>query len=218
MTETIEDYLRVIYHLQENNQTATTTALARELRVSPPTVTAMLKKLSASKLVLYQPYQPVELTSAGKQAALRIIRFHRLAETFLVQVLGVSWESVHAEAHKWEHVMTDDIAARLERLLGYPHHDPHGDPIPTADGILPHEQVLLSLAAVKAGQRVAVARILDESPALLEYLGSLGLYPGSEVFVVATAPFDGPITLRLGEREEIIGLNAATQVLVNMLG
>ncbi|MDF1512191.1 MAG: metal-dependent transcriptional regulator [Anaerolineae bacterium] len=216
MTDTIEDYLSAIYHLHENAQPASTTRLAQELQVAPATVTAMLKKLAELGLVEYKPYQPVALTRAGRQAALRIIRFHRLAETFLVNILDVPWELVHEEAHKWEHVLSDDIAARLERMLDFPSHDPHGDPIPTTAGVVTSEFVL-SLAEVQVGQRVIVSRIQDESPALLQYLSSLGVYPKVEMRILAKAPFEGPLTVRIGERAEIVGFIAAEQILVSVL-
>ena len=217
MTDTVEDYLRAIYQLHEMGQPASTSRLAHELHVAPATVTAMLKKLAQMELVVYKPYQHVELTSTGRQTALRILRFHRLAEVFLVDVLNVPWDRVHAEAHKWEHVLSDETAASLDRVLDYPSYDPHGDPIPSAEGVVSQDNGVC-LTEVKIGQRAVITRILDESPDLLKYLGELGMYPQVPVQVVSVAPFQGPLTLLVGDGEKIIGYNAAAQVFVTVLG
>ena len=216
MTDTIQDYLRAIYQLQEKDQSISTTGLAKVLHVAPATVTAMLKRLAQMDLVVYKPYQHVELTDSGLRAALQVIRFHRLAEVYMVDVLEVPWDRVHEEAHKWEHVLSEDIAARLERVLGYPSYDPHGDPIPTADGVVPQDTGL-SLTELKAGQRAVITRILEETPALLQYLGELRIFPRVVVEVVAVAPFQGPLTLRIDGSEKIIGFNAAVQVYVTLM-
>jgi len=216
MTSTTEDYLRAIYQLQEECKPVSTTRLAQELRVTPASVTSMLKKLAKMELIIYKPYKRVKFTEAGYQAALRIIRFHRLAEAYLVDVLDVPWDRVHQEAHKWEHVLSDDIAARLERALGYPSCDPHGDPIPTADGAVP-QQTGIRLTELQVGQRAIVTRVQDETPALLQYLGSLGLYPQVALQIMEVAPLQGPLTLRVGDNEKFIGHNAATQVYVMVL-
>ncbi|MDQ2983065.1 MAG: metal-dependent transcriptional regulator [Actinomycetota bacterium] len=133
LTEAIQDYLREIYKLQVDGSRVAVTALAREQRVSPASASAMVKKLAVLKLVDHTPYRGVRLTEAGEQVAIEVIRHHRLLELYLAETLGLHVDDVHAEADRLEHVLSEELEARIDRALGFPTHDPHGDPIPSAD-------------------------------------------------------------------------------------
>jgi DtxR family Mn-dependent transcriptional regulator len=132
LTDAIQDYLKEIYKLHAENGRATVTALAHRLRVSPASASAMVKKLAALELVAHVPYRGVELTPAGERVALEVIRHHRLLELYLAETLGVDVDAVHDEADRLEHVLSEELEERIDRALGFPTHDPHGDPIPNA--------------------------------------------------------------------------------------
>jgi DtxR family Mn-dependent transcriptional regulator len=212
-TQAVEDYLKTIYEMQCKHGRVATSMLADCLSVTPASATGMVKRLADMRLVIYQPYQGVELTEAGRKIALEILRHHRLVELFLAEALGVPWDQVHDEAHKIEHVLSDDIADRLDAMLGHPTTDPHGAPIPTRDGIIDQPD-LMRLADLQPGQRAVVAEVYDHDAALLRYLGELGLYPQTEVCVTKVAPFEGPLTVRIGNVEHALGQEVASQVLV----
>lgn len=191
----VENYLKGIFHLSVKGVRVKTKILAAHLGVSLPSVTGMLRSLAEEGLADYQPYKGVLLTAEGRRIALRVVRHHRLVEAFLVEALGYRWDEVHEEAEVLEHAVSPRLAAAMERYLGYPKVDPHGDPIPSADGdIAPvNARVLVN---VPAGQSATVSRIYDQSPNFLQYLESLGLTPGSPVTVLEHLPFDGPIRIR----------------------
>jgi DtxR family Mn-dependent transcriptional regulator len=133
LSEAIQDYLKAIYKLQAESGRATITAVAREQRVSPASASAMVKKLAALELIEHEPYRGAHLTEAGKRVAVEVIRHHRLLELYLAQTLGLHVDDVHDEADRLEHVISEELEARIDRALGYPTHDPHGDPIPDAN-------------------------------------------------------------------------------------
>jgi DtxR family Mn-dependent transcriptional regulator len=209
----VQEYLQAIYRLQIEHAPVSTTQLATYLDVTPASVTGMVHKLHRQGLVEHVPYQGVTLTPAGQQEALRLVRIHRLWELFLTEVLGVPWDEVHAEAHCLEHATSDRLAERLAEFLDQPQADPHGQPIPGRDGVLPSRNSL-PLSQVSVGQRVTLMEVPDGNPELLRYLGSLALYPGAEIQVIAVAPFDGPLTIRLAGREQVLGRELAAQLLV----
>lgn len=215
-TQAVEDYLKAVYEIQREQGEVTTTALAERLDVSPASVTGMVKKLAGMKLLTHEPYQGVTLTRAGLKIALEVIRHHRLVELYLTEALGVPWDQVHSEAEKWEHVLSEELEDRMDALLGHPTTDPHGAPIPSRDGTLT-QPARLRLADMQAGQSAAVAEVSDHNPALLRYLGDLGLYPKVHVTVMAVAPFHGPLTIRMGEVEHSIGHEAAQHVYVTRI-
>lgn len=197
ITPAIEDYLKAIYTLQQ--QGAVTTSLLGEQRGSKPgSVTGMIKKLAEMNLVQHTPYQGVLLTPAGERVALEVIRHHRLLELYLVEALGYSWDEVHEEAEKLEHHISEKLEARIAARLGHPTIDPHGDPIPTVEGRLPHSDDL-RLADLAVAARARIVRVRDQSAERLRYLADLGLLPGAAVAIVDSAPFDGPLTLRVGD-------------------
>jgi DtxR family Mn-dependent transcriptional regulator len=208
-----QEYLQAIYRLQVKQSPVATTELAAYLKVAPASVTGMIRKLHRQGLVEHVPYQGVTLTPTGQQEALRLVRIHRLWELFLTKALGVSWDEVHAEAHRLEHATSERLADWLAEFLDQPQTDPHGHRIPSPDGALPSRDSL-PLSQVGVGQTVTLVEVPDGDPELLRYLGDLALYPGTEIRVVALAPFGGPLTIRLDEREQVLGRELATRLLV----
>lgn len=213
-TQAVEDYLKTIYEIQREQGKVATTVLAERLGVAPASVTGMIKKLASLHLVSHEPYQGVMLTRAGQKIALEVIRHHRLVELYLAEALGVPWDQVHAEADKWEHVLSEDLEERIDAALGYPSTDPHGAPIPTRQGTIPQPPEH-SLADLKPGQQAVIAEVSDHDSELLRYLGSMELFPGATVKVVAVAPFEGPLTLEVKGTEHVVGREAAGYILVD---
>jgi len=212
LSPAVEDYLKAIYKLQHDGSVSTTD-LARSLDISSASVTNMVKRLAQMGLVAYRSYKGVTLTEPGEKIALEIIRHHRLLETYLKEVLGFSWDKMHAEAEHLEHHISEEFEARIEEMLGYPTHDPHGHPIPTRDGqIAPSRGTPLS--DIEPGDTVVVRHVDDTNPEILTYLESLGLMPRSAVIVVSRAPFMGPITLSISGVEQVIGHEVAQHVFV----
>lgn len=213
-TQAVEDYLKTIYEIEREQGKVATTVLAEQLGVAPASATGMIKKLADMGLVAYQPYQGVVLTQAGRKFALEVIRHHRLIELFLAETLDVPWDQVHAEAHKIEHVLSEDLVDRIDAMLGHPTSDPHGAPIPTREGRI-DQPSCQRLADLESGQSAVVIEVYDNDPALLRYLGELGLYPRVSLRVVGVAPFDGPVTVRVGETDHALGREVANQILVS---
>ncbi len=209
----VQDYLLTIYRLQGSDSPVSTTALAAQLGVAPPSVTGMMRKLHRDGLVAYRPYHGVVLTGAGEQEALRLLRRHRLWELFLTDVLGLSWDKVHAEAHRLEHATSQRVADRLAAFLGEPQADPHGQPIPARDGTLPRRAVR-PLIEVAVGQRAHVAEVPDDDADLLRHLADLGLRPQVGVRVVASDLPDGPLTIEVDGNEWTLTRPVAAQILV----
>jgi DtxR family Mn-dependent transcriptional regulator len=212
-TQAVEDYLKNIYELQASAEKVSTTDLAERLGVAPASVTGMVKKLAAMKLLKHEPYHGVLLTKAGEKIALEVIRHHRLVESYLTEALGVPWDKVHEEADKWEHVLSEDMEDRISAMLGNPTTDPHGAPIPARDGSLP-ETALRRLSDLEPGERAVVAEVSDHDPELLRYLGEMGLFPQTKLRLISAAPFQGPLTIEIGGRERAVGREVAGHVLV----
>jgi len=210
-TSAAEDYLKTIYDMEQVGARATTSALAARLGVQPASVTGMVKRLAESDLVSHTPYGGADLTAAGRRTALSVARHHRVVERFLVDTLGVPWDEVHDEAHKLEHALSDALVDRLAAFLGHPATCPHGSPIPSPEGEIA-EAAQIALAELPVGQIAVVSEVDDEDAAFLRYLSSLGLVPGAPVEVVAVAPFDGLLTLRIAGQEQVIGGRAAGRV------
>lgn len=213
MNQTIEDYLKAIYEIQREKGKVATTVLANRLQIQPASVTGMIKKLSEMNLLTHERYQGVVLTASGKKIALEVIRHHRLIELFLAEALGVPWDRVHEEAEKWEHILSEDLEDRIDALLGYPTHDPHGAPIPNRNGdVAEHAEMVL--ADLKVNQSASIVEVNDHDPELLRYLGSMGLYPNTEFVVLDVAPFDGPIKIKIQDAEYTLGNKVARQIYV----
>jgi DtxR family Mn-dependent transcriptional regulator len=212
-TQAVEDYLKTIYELQCQEGIVSTTALAREMDVTAASATGMIKKLAKLSLVSYEPYQGVELTESGEKIALEVLRHHRLIERYLSEALGVPWDQVDEEAEKLEHILSDELENRMDAFLGYPKTDPHGAPIPSPEGhISPSSN--LRLSDLSPGQRAIITEVSDHDPELLRYFGELGLFPQVEVLVTATAPFEGPLTIQIGDEERALGREVAQYILM----
>lgn len=203
-TEAVEDYLRTIFKLSGRNLPVTTSALAEQLWVAPPTVSAMLKRLEASELVVRSASHGVTLTAHGARHATGVTRRHRLVETFLVQVLGLGWDEVHAEADVLEHAISERLEDRIDSVLGHPTHDPHGDPIPPRRGR--HvESWAAPLGSAAEGSRFRVQRVADDDSGALRYLAERGIGPGVVLDVLSREPFGGPLWVRVGTHEHALG-------------
>lgn len=211
----MEDYLKAIYRLEDADQMVSMAQLTSELNVRGASVTNMIKRLSELNLVEYEPYKGVSLTDSGRKIALEIVRHHRLLELYLSESLGMPWHEVHAEAELLEHHLSDELEALMDSALGYPTRDPHGDPIPNA-ALEIAEDLGIDLTQVEPGAEGVVSRVSDRNREQLEYLGSLGVYPGERVAVLERMPFDGPLRVRIGEQEILLGPAVARQVIVEL--
>ena len=207
----IQDYLKEIYKLQSAGERPTTTTIARRMRVAPSSATSMLKKLAALGLADHSPYRGVQLSASGTKIALEVIRHHRLLEQYLAETLGLGIDAVHAEADRLEHVISEELEARIDEKLGYPTHDPHGDPIPDA-GLKIDRRRLRSLDALELGEEAIVERVPDGDAALLRYLARLRLLPGRRVTLRRSEPFEGPLTVLVDGTEHAISRDLAGQI------
>jgi DtxR family transcriptional regulator, Mn-dependent transcriptional regulator len=214
LSHAVEDCLKAIFVLAQESKGASTSALAERLAISPAAVTKMVKKLAALRLADHSPYRGVTLTPAGEKIALEVIRHHRLLELYLQEALGFTWDQVHGEAERLEHVLSEEMEERIDALLGRPALDPHGDPIPSREGVL-EPPAGIRLNELADGQPAVVARVRANDPELLRYLGRLGLYPGATVAIQGREPFAGPLFIRVGETEHAIGREVAESVYVH---
>ena len=215
LTISIQDYLKSIYELTESGESASTNALAKKLKISAPSVTGMIQKLASSKpaLVEYQKHQGVTLTREGKKAALEVIRHHRLLEAWLVQTLGYSWDEVHEEAERLEHVISEDLERRIAAAMGHPTRDPHGELIPTADLKMPLD-VSTPLSALRPNQTAIIKRVIASDTELLRYLEDLGLTPGVQIDVRDYSAFDHNLTIKVGRKSFVLGLSITSKIFV----
>jgi len=216
-TEAIEDYAKAIYALeQRSGGPVTTNALAERLHVTPASASAMVKRLDELGLVTHERYRGVVLTDKGREVALEVLRHHRLLELYLAESLGVPWDRVHDEAEVLEHVLSEELEELIAAKLGDPTHDPHGDPIPTRDLVVPDEETS-SLASLEKGDRGVFVRVSDSDPEMLRYLAENGITPGKRFEVVERMPFDGPLRTRIGSKVHSLGgrLARAMRVVVD---
>jgi DtxR family transcriptional regulator, Mn-dependent transcriptional regulator len=213
LSSATQDYLKAILALEVDGVRATTSALAERVGVSAPSATAMTKRLAELGLVKRSPYRGVVLTEAGRRAAIEVLRHHRLLESYLAKTLGLPLEDVHAEADRLEHALSEELEARIDAALGFPTHDPHGDPIPSRS--LQLDQVEdRSLASLAPGEYSTVTRVPDRDAELLRYLTSLSLVPGARVELHDAAPFGGPLTIRAGGAEHAVSRELAARIRV----
>ena len=212
---TIENYVKAIYQLSSaaDAELASTGALAEALAVSPSTVTSMLKTLSESGLAQYVPYGGAKLTDAGRSLALRVVRRHRLIELFLVKTLNLSWDEVHAEAENMEHAVSDLLIDKIDAFLGFPESDPHGDPIPKADGTIAAPGGT-ALSALRAGDRFQIIRVSDQSPEFLRYLTNSGLQIDAVGRVAESRPEAGIVVLEVAGKLTTLAREIADKLLV----
>ncbi|MFM8532257.1 MAG: metal-dependent transcriptional regulator [Acidimicrobiia bacterium] len=217
-SSTVENYLKAIYvgetHLVGDQKLVPMGQLATALGIAPGTATTMVKALAESGLVAYEPYNGVRLTPAGEKLAARVLRRHRLIELFLVQVMGMNWDEVHDDAEQMEHVVSDKLIERMDKMLGHPAFDPHGDPIPTADGQLAH-RALETLLTCPLNSPVTVARVSDQDAAFLRFIESHNLKPGETIQVEARDEVSDSVVL-IGRNDQriTIGARAASKLLV----
>jgi DtxR family Mn-dependent transcriptional regulator len=221
-SSTVENYLKAIYQgqsqLGSDARLVPMGQVASTLGVTPGTATTMIKALAESGLVEYEPYSGVRLTPAGARLAVLVLRRHRLVELFLVQVMGMSWDEVHDEAELLEHVVSERLIERMDQMLGRPTHDPHGDPIPTAEGTVTAPP-LESLLTCPIGAPLRVTRIADQDPAFLRFIESNALKPGQTIEVEARDAVADAVKLRSRNGTLItIGTGAASKLLVEIVG
>jgi DtxR family Mn-dependent transcriptional regulator len=219
-SSTVENYLKAIYQgqaaLPADVRLVPMGHVASSLGVTPGTATTMVKALAQSGLAEYEPYSGVRLTAAGETLAALVLRRHRLVELFLVQVMGMSWDEVHEEAEHLEHVVSERLIERIDRMLGHPTHDPHGDPIPSPEGTIPAHH-LDNLLTCPVGIRLRVTRIADQDPAFLRFIESNGLKPGQTIEVETRDEAADAVRLRGGNRPPLtIGARAASKLLVKV--
>jgi DtxR family Mn-dependent transcriptional regulator len=213
-SQAIEDYAKAIYALEQRGARAVTTnALAERLGVTPASASSMVKKLDELGFVTHIPYRGVKLTQSGRRVALEVLRHHRLLELYLSESLGVPWDRVHDEAEVLEHVLSEELEALIAAKLGNPTHDPHGDPIPSAELEI-EEGETECLAALEPGARGVFVRVSDSDPGMLRYLAGLGITPGERFEIVDRQPFGGPLFARFNGRIQVLGgeLAAAMRV------
>lgn len=212
---TIQNYVKEIYQIamQGPEKAASTGEIAAALKVSPGTVTSMLKTLSETGLASYTKYEGVRLTESGRKLALRVLRRHRLIELFLVHTLDLAWDEVHEEAENMEHAVSDFLVDRIDQFLGYPASDPHGDPIPTSDGKIRTEEGV-KLTEWEAGKAFRLIRVMDQSPDFLRYLTEETLQPGCEAKLIANRPEAGILMIEIQDRVTALGVEAAEKLMV----
>jgi DtxR family Mn-dependent transcriptional regulator len=209
----VEDYLKVIFELEATEGSAGTNEIAAALGIAAASVSGMIRRLAEQGWIAHERYRGVRLTRAGKRAALKTIRRHRVIEAYLTTALGYPWDRVHDEAERLEHAASDELIDRMAAAIGEPSTDPHGAPIPTREGTIAEER-LASLATIPVGKRVRIQRVGDRDAEQLRYLAEIGITPGRQVEVIARAPFDGPIDLRIGRVVRSIGPALARQIAV----
>jgi DtxR family Mn-dependent transcriptional regulator len=215
LTISTQDYLKHIYELTSNGESASTNKLSERLNVKPASVTNMVQKLASTEpaLVEYQKHQGVTLTKEGKKAALEVIRHHRLLEAWLVQTLGYSWDEVHEEAERLEHVISEDFERRIAAAMGHPLRDPHGELIPTADLRMPVEEST-PLSALRPNQKASIQSVRSADDDLLRYLDSRGLVPGAHLEILDYSPFDHNLMVKAGTKTSVLGLSVTSKIFV----
>jgi DtxR family Mn-dependent transcriptional regulator len=215
LSAAVQDYVREIYKLQTESGHVKTSTLAQRMGVAPPSATAMMKKLASQGLVDHQPYHGVRLTRTGERIALELLRHHRLLELYLVRTLDLGIDAVHAEADRLEHALSERLEDRIDKALGSPTQDPHGDPIPDAKLRIVQSKSK-RLTELEPGEEATVLRVPDGDGELLRYLASHALVPGQQVQLIKAEPFDGPVTLRADGRETAISRQLGEQIRVSI--
>lgn len=217
-SQAVEDYLKIIYKLKKSGEKpdrVTTSLIAERMGVAAASVTNMVKRLADMKLLKHTPYRGVELTRAGEEKAIEIIRHHRLLELYLSRALGYPWDEVHAEADRLEHVISEEFEQRIDQILGHPTTDPHGEPIPTKQGKI-RKSAYSRLSELEPGQPAVIRCVSDCSAEMLRYMDQLGLRLGTVVEVREKAPFEGPLILWIDSaKEQHLGLEVAHHIFVD---
>lgn len=210
-TSTEENYIKSIFHLSEDgDENISTNDIARSVNATAASVTDMLKKLKQKKIITYEKYQGVRLTNEGEKIAKSIVRKHRLWEVFLVEKLGYSWDKIHDIAEQLEHIRSEEMIDKLDKFLGFPKFDPHGDPIPDASGNIKQvKQVLLS--KMKVGDKGKVVGVKDSSAKLLQHLDSLEIHLGTSIEISEVVEFDNSFVVQLGKKRKVTLSKLAAQ-------
>jgi DtxR family Mn-dependent transcriptional regulator len=215
LSDAVQDYLREIYKLQTEGGPVKTSTLALQMGVAPPSATAMMKKLASQGLVEHQLYYGVRLTRTGERIALELLRHHRLLELYLARTLDLGLDAVHAEADRLEHALSETLEDRIDKALGSPTQDPHGDPIPDPKLRIVHSKSK-PLTELEPGEEATVQRIPDADGELLRYLARLALVPGQRVQLIQAEPFGGPLTVRANGQETAISRQLGDQIRVSI--
>ncbi len=216
LSSTVENYLKELFLLDPNGEKAVATGeLAKSLDVTPGSATSMIKSLAQSGLVEHRPHYGVKLTNQGRSQAIHVVRRHRIVELFLVKILGMDWSEVHKEAEQLEHVVSDEVIAKMDDLLGQPTHDPHGDPIPSPDGKLPVRTLQL-LSYCKQGDNVLIARIGNQDTSFLKFAEDNGLLLGRTIEITNRNDTADSITIHSQGKELVLGLAAARKIEVEL--
>ena len=217
-SDVVQDYVKAIHGLEQVVSGAVSTnALAERLGVTPGSASAMVTRLAERGLVPHAPYRGVSLPAQGAKVALKVIRRHRLLETYLAEELGMGWDRVHREAEVLEHVLSEELEEVIARKLGDPARDPHGDPIPTPELVL-EETATTSLADCEPGASGVFARVSDSEPEMLRYLAERQIAPGDRFEVLERQPFGGPLFVRIGEETHALGGALAEAIHVELDG
>lgn len=218
LSRSVEDYLKAIYSLIEQGESASTSNIAGLLDVQPSSVSGMIKRLAESGFVEHLPYRGARLTDHGSREALRIVRRHRVLESYLAARLGYSWDDIHDEAERLEHAASDKLIDRMAEALEDPRHDPHGAPIPTRGGEVEVTNYS-TLAEADVGEEVEIRAVRDKDAERLRYMEAQGLVPGATLAVEGRAPFDGPVTVRIGSEKSVrtIGFDLARRIFIATL-
>jgi len=210
-----QDYIKSIFALQQMKGSVSTSDLAQRLNITPASVSGMLRKLDDAALISHEPYRGVKLTEQGKRYAAAILRRHRLIELFLVKILDMPWEEVHAEAEILEHAVSDAILDRIDKLLGHPERDPHGSPIPLPNGKITVTQAV-RLDEMAPGCTGVIVEIPDDDPELVRYLSKHGVVPGTRFVIRDVLAIDGTRTLGIGNREIYVSSRVAASIQVSL--
>ncbi|MBZ0256778.1 metal-dependent transcriptional regulator [bacterium] len=211
----IEDYLKTVYAIGLDGTLVTPSMLAERFSVSPAAVTKMMKRLQTLNLVNYSRSNGVRLTQEGNKIAIEILRHHRLIELYLIKALGYRWDQVHEEAERLEHVISDVFVEKIDEYLGFPTHDPHGDPIPTKDGTL-LEQATAPINEMKPGEESQIERVSDTDSEMLKYMEKLGIAPGVAIEYIKEEPYGGSIHIKVNGEQCAIGRELASNIFVSV--
>jgi DtxR family Mn-dependent transcriptional regulator len=213
---TEENYLKIIYHLSLNTESAVqTNAIAERIQTKAASVTDMIKKLADKKLVDYKKYQGVKLTESGKNAAINIVRRHRLWEVFLVEKLNFKWDEVHDIAEELEHIKSPELIERLDEFLAFPRNDPHGDPIPDKNGKLDNT-AFIKLTKLKVGDNGLIMGVSEHSSLFLQHLEKVGLTLGKQIKITEITDFDGSVELNIENKQINVSREVAKHILIKI--
>jgi DtxR family Mn-dependent transcriptional regulator len=212
-SRSVEDFLKAVFTLQQESERVQTNTLRDALKIAAPSVTDMAKRLVAAGLIDYQKYRGVILTDAGREIALKVIRRHRLIELYLVRELGYELREVHNEAERLEHAVSDHFIEALSRKLGHPQIDPHGDPIPTAEGVIT-EREMQPLTMIEPGVKAVISQLKTNDAEMIQHMIDRGFRLNARIEVVERDPFEGPITVHVDGKRRVIGHQVAENILV----